>query len=482
MRKRRPAARHGVWLLFLLASALLPPDAAAQSGAFSPSVHGAVAIGLSQGAVAGDVCLSPEIPRDTLTIVLNRSLTIDSIRGGHLLTEESVEQPGGAAIRHRLVLPRPVDDAPAEPVCIVYHGTESVHDIRREQFREMDASEVIAFNGSTVRARGSSRWYPAIYDPVTDLTSEAESFRLTIRCDECQSIFLNGAAPATGPIATLEAAGRRELLLLAGDFPIRRLPGALVIGEAAPLDSLTRFVDMLTEIRRFQEAFTGVPFGDDLVLLRVEPVRRPREGLLWGFYSHPTLALLGMTMGEFVEAIDNPSRRESRAILGLMGHELAHRYFAWTHGWRSPQRDLFGEPFATYLELKTIRHFLGEAPYRAALQSLARRVSDSEPAVPLHESAAIDYAYNSYRYVYAPLQLFALEGIIGELRMRTLLRAMLEAPEEERADADVDFIRRTASHVGILPEEWSIWINECLEGGAAEGRCFERVLDEENGR
>src|SRR5690606_61377 len=112
---------------------------------------------------------------------------------------------------------------------------------------------------------------------------------------------------------------QRELLLLAGDFPIREVGGALVLGDTAPTDSLTRFVETLTEIRRFQEAFTGVPFGDELVLLRVDPVRRPRRGALWGFYSHPTLSLLGMSMSEFVAALNGPSTRESRAILGLMG-------------------------------------------------------------------------------------------------------------------------------------------------------------------
>jgi NAD(P)-dependent dehydrogenase (short-subunit alcohol dehydrogenase family) len=31
----------------------------------------------------------------------------------------------------------------------------------------------------------------------------------------------------------------------------------------------------------------------------------------------------------------------------LLAHEMAHRYFGWSVGPRSPQRDLFGEPFAT---------------------------------------------------------------------------------------------------------------------------------------
>jgi hypothetical protein len=67
---------------------------------------------------------------------------------------------------------------------------------------------------TTVRPPDYSRWYPAIYAPVMDLTSEADSYRMTIRCDDCRTIYLNGAPPAPAPVATFQSAGRTELLLL----------------------------------------------------------------------------------------------------------------------------------------------------------------------------------------------------------------------------------------------------------------------------
>lgn len=476
-RKRRYLLRCAPFLGLLTLSLLCAFTSLAQSQPIPPpTVSGTVTIGLSRGALSGDLCLAPEVAHDTLTVVLNRSLSITATRGGRYLPGLSVEQPGGAAIRHR-VLRTGTGSAEHDPVCIVYEGVEPVHDVRHGSFRETDASEVIAFNGTTVRARGAARWYPAIYDPATGLTSESASFRITVRCEECGYIYLNGAAPTPGPLATLEASGRRELLLLAGDFPIHQVPGALVLGDASPRDSIVAFVETLTRIRWFQERFLGVPFGNDLVLLRVDPVRRPKKGLLWGFYSHPTLSLLGMSMSEFIAALDKPTGSERRSIFGLLGHELGHRYFAWTLGWRSPQRDLFGEPFASYLELKTLRHFLGERTYRRALRSLVRRVRTGETPVPLSRSTAADYAYDSYRYGYAPLQLLALETIIGEIRMTSLLKAMLEAPEAERAVADFDFIRRTALGVGVTAEEWTKWVRECVETAPRESRCLDRVAE-----
>src|SRR5690606_28171765 len=139
-------------ILLLLAGAVVPPLTAQEEP--QPTVVGGLAIGLSDGTLSGDFCLSPPTMKDTLTIVLNRSLSIVSVRGGRLLPELSVEQPGGAALRHKVVRgARPAGSLP-EPVCVVYEGAERVYDVRKGEYRENDSSEVIAFNGTTVRARG----------------------------------------------------------------------------------------------------------------------------------------------------------------------------------------------------------------------------------------------------------------------------------------------------------------------------------------
>lgn len=436
------------------------------------TVTGGLAIGLSHGTLNGDFCLTPTVITDTVTFVLNRSLAVLSLRGARLLPELTTEQPGGAAFRYRALREPPSTVASADPICVVYEGAETVYDISEKEYRPTDGSEVIAFNGKTVRARGYARWYPAIYDPVMDQTTESEVFRVTIRCDECRSIYVNGAPPLPGPEVTVDSDGRRELFLLAGDFEIREIEGWTVIGEGAPSDSIAAFLRNLIEIQRFQESYLGVPFGERRVLLRSDPVRAPRRGRLWGFYSDPTLSLVGMSISEFVSALEGRPPTARRSILGLMAHELGHRYFGWALGWLSPHREIFGEPLAVYLELKTVRHFLGEEVYRRSVESLANRVLRGDPPTPLSRSTPTTFAYDSYRYGYVPLQMLALESLIGEDRMRRLLRTMLEAPEEDRATADLDFMQRSAVRVGVTGEEWARWLGECAETPPRESSCI----------
>src|SRR5690606_16878317 len=125
------------------------------------TLTGSLEIGLSTGTLVGDFCLHQPPHGDTTRVVLNRSLSILRTRGATLVPELTIDEPGGFAKRHSLV--RTEHDS-SDALCLAYVGSEPVYDVRREMYREDDSSYVIAFNGSSVRARGAARWYPAIFD------------------------------------------------------------------------------------------------------------------------------------------------------------------------------------------------------------------------------------------------------------------------------------------------------------------------------
>lgn len=475
----RPCAVRLAAAILAVASAGLtgPVGAASAQGSPAPYLSGRVMIGLAEGWIAGDFCLSNFVVRgDSLTIVLNHAFSIDEVTGvtGSPASEE--EEPGGAAIRYTFIRSAPdyprvdpptVDSGmpgspsidsppPTAPVCVRYSGDFPLHRIEAGEYRESDESNVIAFTGSTLRARGISRWHPTPFDPRTGLAAEAMAFRVEVDCAECRVIFVNGGQPEPGPGARFESAEPRELLLVAGELAVRQAGGLTYLGREVPVADAERLAATIADIAEFLEAYVGVPFGPHPEIVSLAAMRQPRRGELWGFLSDPALALIGMTVPEIVEALES-SGRPRQLVLGFLAHELAHRYFGWRLGAGTAQRDLFGEPFAVYLEMKAVRHFLGEEAYLEAVERL-REGATRFDLPPLSLADADAFAVSAYRYRHAPAALFALEDEIGEAAMRLTLIELLRATATERHGADLAFLGEAARRAGASDEAWRRWM------------------------
>ena len=78
--------------------------------------------------------------------------------------------------------------------------------------------------------------------------------------------------------------------------------------------------------------------------------------------------------------------RNRYGSIGFLAHELAHRYFGWDFGLRSRQRELFGEPFASFLELKAIRRFARTELMQTFRNDTARRL-EATYVFPIPENA-----------------------------------------------------------------------------------------------
>jgi hypothetical protein len=447
---------------------------AAQS---QPHMAGGVEIDPRAGRLVANLCLSGLMPGELgVSFLLNQGMTITRVHDGKRELRFVSDPADDVAHRHTIAASDPQGDEDGEwvgdIVCVEYEGSFPVHDVLAGIYAEEDASHVIAFNGNSLRARGVSRWHPAPYSPATGLVSEITTFRLEVECVTCSWLYVNGGPTISGPSHTFVSTEPREALLFAGDFPVVAGGSTLVAGEAARPDSIALFVGILDEIASFYGEYLGVAFGPTPDVLRITPVRRQQRGQLWGFYSDPAIALAGMSIPEFVSVIRGPDQPARRPVLGFLAHEMAHRYFGWRIGTASTYRDFFGEPFATFLELKAVRHFYGEVAYREGLASLKRSLLNSPPLVPLLEAKPEDLGKSAYRYVYGPSLLFSLEREIGEDRMRALLHALLVAPPAERDMAGPDLLRRSALAAGVPSSVWRRWETRCLRPPLERNECL----------
>ena len=460
-------------ILLVVACAVGPRGAAAQTAS------GSLAIELRTGSIAGEVCLTPlqvdsrrarrRPPRaDTIHILPNAALALEAVDGNPPTILRREPEPGGATVLYHLER----SSGSPSPPCFTYGGTLPVYDVGSGVYREDDASSLIAFNGKNVRARGAARWLPTPFDPVIGLPVEALALDLRIACSDCAAIYLNGAEPQAGPTASFRSREPREPLLLAGNLPIYASSSGRVIGERPRPEDADALFTSLGYLADFYSAFTGVPFGPLPEIVRVDPLRRNRRGQLWGFFSDPALALIGSDVEFFARVLGDPRDRRHPPVFAFVAHELAHRYFGWRFGLRSPQRDLFGEPIATYLELKAVRHFRGPEAYERALGSLRENAIRSSPETPLHSSGPLDYRQDDYRYAFAPAVLLSLEQAIGEDAMRRTLRELILAPASERETASFDWLLAVAFRAGAPPGAIDAWKTRCTDVDTFWASCF----------
>ncbi len=435
---------------------------------------GRVDVDLPRGGITADLCLSgARQAGDTTWFALNRGMNVKRIRsaaGGSL--PFAATYADGAL--HYAV--RDTSRRSAGGVCVEYTGAFPVYDIGTGDHRSTDNSAVIAFTPSTLRARGETRWYPAPLDSAGGDASDQLTYELRVRCAACTRLYLNGAPPRPGPEAEFASGVPRELVLWIGDYPAVVVDGTTFLGEAVALDTARIFLARVGEIRVFYERWLGVPYGPAPDVLRITPVSRFGRYQFWGFFTDPALALVGaITVGDFASILGDTLHPARGPLLGVLAHELAHRYFGNMVAARGPYAPLFSEPFANYLDLQARRHFLGDEAYRAGLEAMRDRALQGPELPALDEAPAAAIASDRYRYGLAPLLLVALEREAGEARMRAFLRALLTAPAADRGGLDYAAMRRIGLRSGIPAATWMRWEQRCVRTPLAGNTCLREL-------
>lgn len=433
-------------LAALLAMAFPPRPTAAQE---APTLRGSVRFDRAAGRLAGDVCMVNSSPIEAFE--LNAVLHIRSV-DGQSPQLRSEPAPGGNTVRYFL------KDGPAErnAVCVDYSGEIPRFPDAGGAMREDDHASILAFDGTTLRARGPARWIPFPIDLRTDAPPEAVAFDLTLQCPGCRTRYVNGQRPKHRDPSTFRSAVPREPFLLLGSMPVRPAAGGWIVADDslwAAADSILRTV---RRIDRFYQRYLGLNEPQPRIDLVAFPeVRAARRGRAWAFFADPALGIETASIGTLHRGLEGEREQSLRNAFALLSHETAHRYFGWRLGTESPQRELFDEPFATVLELEAIRHFLGEDAWAARKEELERQAAAVTDPTPLRTAQREDFARDAYRYGWAPLQLVRLSEILGPAAFQSVLRDLLTLPAALRAGADFDTVRRllpaSAAPIDTLP-------------------------------
>lgn len=442
----------------LLLAAILTVPAVAQSGqpaSVSPHLTGSVSIDMARGTIEGRTCLG-RFPA-TQSFILNAGLNVKriTVRGGmrrYALRDDNVATP---TVGEGLVYTLRTAAAPADTICVEYVGTFPVYDIQRGDFAFTDYKGFIAFNGTTLRAAEQAKWYPIPYDSTLGAQAhEAMTYELTVRCDACRTLYVNGAMPQAGPSATFVATRPVSLLLFAGDYSWRAAGSLVLINERLSPTATQTLRAGVDSIAAFYGPMLGVAFGGRMTLIQHAIIENNPQRR-WGFVTYPTVAFSRDGLSGLVSA---DSASLAPFAWAYLGHEMGHYYYGTVvrpHGVLTSGT----ESFAEFLALRVVRRFQGDSAWRARLGGYAESWQRDSASKALDQITAARDLHELFRYQYLPVMLSALEGIVGTGAMDRFLRATIQGGSR---GWDYEQLKTFAREAGIAEAQWARFHEQCI--------------------
>src|SRR6476661_2205070 len=400
----KPRLLYLLFLLFLLGGRW--------AGAQVPHLTGTVDLSVTAGTLRADLYLSG-LPRlNNYRVWLNTGLNVEYFRDSAQRRNLEFERryaPDTTDEAWQYVFSAPnaqhqaVTQSLPESFRIRYTGAFPVYRDTARAYDRNDWKGNIACNGRTLRATEQSAWYPVIYDRAQDRQLANYTYDLTIRCVDCQTIYVNGSAPVAGPTARVSSRTAAPLLLFAGQYAAQRFGNTYFLNSQLTPAQAEVFGQWLGRTRRFYEQKLGLPYGSNVVFLNSTPISKSNG---WMFVTY----------------------LKSNATL------------EWA----------LLEGTTEYLALKATQAVLGPKAYRKQLAYYRRQIDKHGPFVPLPAVQASKEIDNAYRYAYFPTLLLALEKQVGEKRVYRWLSTVLRS---HPAATDYAFFRQSLLDSGLKPRE-----------------------------
>ena len=311
-----------------------------------------------------------------------------------------------------------------------------------------DYKGIIAFNGKTLRASEQSKWYPVIYDTKNDREITAVSYDITIDCQDCKTIYVNGSAPQAGPVARLQSNRPFELLLFTGDYATQEFSGSNFLNADMPLDDAQNFNKQIVGIKNFYEQKLGITYPQKITFVQHKAIEPYSPDRSWGFVTFPSIAVAG---GKFNNQINRETGKFNHIYkYYFYAHELGHYYFGNLLSPNSTLRWFFLESTAEYLSIKAAANEYGRDSTLSYIKNASRRLKE-KMFIPLSKIARAEEIDELYRYNYGPLLLLAFEQKFGEQKTYKFLHSAIKRAGER---TDYEFLKSTAMQSGISEKEW----------------------------
>lgn len=312
----------------------------------------------------------------------------------------------------------------------------------------VDYKSIIALNGETLRASEESKWYPVIYDTKNDREIEQLTYDISVDCQDCKTIYINGTSAKPGPTANFKNTTPRALLLFMGNYNKQEFPGSDFLNAKMPEDIAAAFDHQITGIKTFYEKKLSVPYKEKIVFLEHKAIQAYGTNQSWGFVTFPTIAVAGLP---FSKTIDPKTGKLNHFVrFSFYAHELAHYYFGTFFVPNSTLRDFFIESTAEYLSIKAAEHEYGKDSTKSTIKFKKGLLKENK-VIPLSQFSDKDEMDDAYRYAYGPLVLLALEKKVGEEKVYRILQNALKNKDQ---NSDYTFLTKIVKEAGIPLSVW----------------------------
>ena len=272
----------------------------------------------------------------------------------------------------------------------------------------------IAFNGYSVRTDGmQSCWYPVLYDVKNDKAFYKVRYDLTITCEDCTVLYLNGSPPVKLKSSNFKSQLPFELALFCGNYNFSGSKNTYFLNTDFSRDEMKRFSEVVDSFKNYYSEKLKIPYGGNTIsFINTTPVSKKQS---WLFVSFPSFISVGWD-NKFRVIIDGSKLQNMyRAFLA---HELAHYYFGTYKTFNSPLGYALLEGLAEYSSSLLTKNLIDRQVYEQIVLKKIKTLQNFN-AVPISEiSSEKDYKNTGvYAYVYVPVVFLAVEKEIGENKM-----------------------------------------------------------------
>lgn len=307
----------------------------------------------------------------------------------------------------------------------------------------------IAFNGESIRATEQSVWYPVLYDNENDIVLNKVTYDITINCEDCKTIYLNGSAPVYDTSANFKSDQPVSLIIFAGLFDFNKNKNTYFINTGITKEQENVLGSWTDKIVAFYQDKLEMPYGNPVTFLYSKPVTKNNA---WMFVTYPTIAIIGKESYNVKSYFEpNSNKLKNYSSMESISHELGHYYFGTVINPNSDLRWFFLEGLTEYLALQTTKEVIGEDNYKNKIEKYLNNIKDFTPkSLSLLKNNDID---NTYRYDYTPLLITALEKEIGKDKVWNWFRTILNS--DKLVKTDYSFFKNTLLKSGVSAKQFA---------------------------
>ncbi len=324
-----------------------------------------------------------------------------------------------------------------EQLEVKYAGMFPVVPDSASGYQATDFRGNVAFNGYSLRVDGfQAAWYPVLYDMKNQVQYDKVRYDITLSCDDCSVLFVNGSSPVKARAARFSSIVPRQMSIYVGNFETVLVNDTWILNPDMSKSQQSGFIGLVNGFKDYYQNSLGIPFKGEVTFVQTKPTASPDHA--FAFVSSPTIFNVGV--GDYgLGGLFNPEG--GIHMKQVLAHELAHYYFGTYLRMNTEFGHVIDEGFAEYLSFKAVRHNLGEAAYKEIIDGKLAALKHFAPLPFTAIRDEKDYKVREYYlYYFAPIILIAIEKEIGEKAMLHWLNIMLNTKTDF---TDYPFMERT---------------------------------------